>query len=104
LAEAVDAELLAVEPLADELQGLPAGPRAAAEHALALRGAARRAQEQQHRDLGGRHGDAVRRVADLDAALLARFEIDVVEADREGRDALDVLGHALDDRRRTLLV
>ena len=36
LAEAVDAELLAVEPLADELQRLPAGPRARADHALAF--------------------------------------------------------------------
>ena len=90
LAEAVDAELLAVEALADELQRLPAGPGARADHVLAFGGAPRRAEQQQHGDLGGRHGDAVRRVADLDAARLAGFEIDVVEADRERRDALDV--------------
>ena len=44
LAEAVDAELLAVETLADELQRLPAGPRARADHVLAFAGAACRAQ------------------------------------------------------------
>ena len=104
LAEAVDAELLVVEPLADELQRLPAGPGARADHVLALGGAACRAEQQQHGDLGGRDRDAVRGVADLDAARLAGLEIDVVEADGERRDALDVLGDAVDHRLRALLV
>ena len=104
LAEAVDAELLVVEALADELQRLPAGPGARADHALALAGAARRAEQQQHGDLGRGDRHAVRRVADLDAALLAGLEIDVVEADRERRDALDVLGDALDHVGAALLV
>ena len=104
LAEAVDAELLAVEALADELQRLPARPGARADHALAFGGAARRTQQQQHGDLGGRDRDAVRRVADLDAARLAGLEVDVVEADRERRDALDVLGHRLDHVLAALLV
>ena len=49
-------------------------------------------------------GDAVRRVADLDSPRLAGFEIDVVETDRERRDALDVLGHLVDDVLAALLV
>src|SRR6185312_2018777 len=65
LTGAVDAKLLVVEPLTDELQRLPAGPGSCADHLLALGRATRRAEQKQHRDFRRRDSDAVRRVADL---------------------------------------
>src|SRR6185437_10586153 len=81
LTEAVDAELLAIETLADKLQWLPTRPRTRADHALTFRRTPRRTKKQQHGNFGRRRGNAVRRVANLDSPRLAGFEIDVVEPD-----------------------
>src|ERR1044072_1011390 len=67
---------------------------------------ARRARPEKHNKADSARGDgnAVRSVADLDAARLAGIEIEVIEADGERRYALDVLGQLVDDVLATLLV
>ena len=57
-----------------------------AHHPLALAGAARGAQHQQHGDVGGGVGQHVGRVGDDDAARLGGRQVDMLVADREGGD------------------
>ncbi len=103
-AKAVNSQRLVIEALPDKLQRLPAGPAALPDHGLALAGATRGSQQQQHGNLGSRDRHAVWRVADLNSPLLAGFQIDVIKADGKSRDALDVLRDPLDDVGSALFV
>ena len=99
-AHAEDAEHFAVEAPSEHEGRDEARPSPVADELLALGRAAGSAEDQQHGDLGGRDRDAVRRVADAQAPGTRRLEIDVVEADGEGRDDLEALRQALDDAAR----
>ena len=95
---AQDAEAFAADVRAAELRGRPAGPAALAQQALGLPGAPRRAEQAEQSDVGRRIGQHVRRVADLKSARLGGRQIDVLVADREGRQQLDACGQAFDQR------
>ena len=81
-AHADDAEPFAGDLGADHERRAPMGPLAAAHQAVALAGAAGRAQQQQHGDFGRRVGQHVRRVGDDDAARLQGRQVAMIDADR----------------------
>ncbi len=97
LAHAENSEPLAVEPLADELHGLPAAPFLLLQKPLALGRAPGRAKNKQHGDFGGGDGDGVGRVRHADAARFGGGKVDVIEADGIGGDDAQARGQPADD-------
>ena len=87
-APADDPERRVRQVAAEHVARVPRRPLARAHLALALRDAAGDGEQQRERDVRGRVGQHVGRVADRDAALLGRVEVDVVRADREVGDRL----------------
>ena len=88
-AHAEDAQPLAGDVHAHELGRRPAHPVVGPQHGRALVGAPRGAQQAEHGDVGGGVGQHVGRVADRDAALGGRGDVDMLVADREGGDHAD---------------
>jgi len=93
---AEDAETLARDFEPQGVGGRPGAPALLAHHALAPIGAARRAQEQQHGEIGSGVGEDLGRVGDGKAALQRRRHLDMVIAHREGGDDAHALGQAGD--------
>ena len=103
---AQNAERLADQLDADQLRRVPAGPVAAADQVDALGRAPCRAQHQQQPDLGDRVGQNAGRVQYRQATRLRRRDVDMLVADRIGRDDLERSGQGADRvaaqlRRRT---
>ena len=86
LAQADDAERLALQARAEHVVHVPAPAGAAADHALALAEPARDHQDQRHRDVGRGVGEHARRVRDEHAARRAGGHVDVVVAHGDVRD------------------
>jgi hypothetical protein len=94
-----DTEALAGDLPADHERRAPVLPQLVAHDMFAFAGAPRRAQHQQHRDLGGGVGKYVGRIRYDDLLAARRFEVDVIDADRKigdrlypGRQSRDCIG------------
>ena len=91
-AHADDAERAADQVLAEPAQRVPRLPAAFAGVLRALAEPAGRGDQQRDGDVGGRLGQDAGRVADADAALGRGAQVDVVEADGEVADDLQLRG------------
>ena len=85
-----DPERGAVDVRPHQQHRAPGLPLAGADVVVALREAARGGHEQRPREVRGGLGQDAGRVADRDAALRARRDVDVVEPDREVADDLEL--------------
>ena len=85
-APADDPERLVGEVAPEHVRRMPRRPAALADLALAFDDPARDREQQRERDVGGRVGQHVGRVADRDPALSRGLEVDVVGADGEVGD------------------
>ena len=93
-----DAERCTAQVPAQVGARVKAAPAPAAQVGLRLGDVARGGQRQRQRQLGGRVGEHVRGVGDRDAASPAGVEIDVVVADREVGDHLELRAGRLQQR------
>ena len=89
-ATADDAELFAAQLRAEHEVDRPALPRAAPDQPLSFADPPRRGQDQRPGQLRGGLGEHVRRIGDDHAALRRRWNVDVVVADGDVCDDLQV--------------
>ena len=85
-----DAQGLALQAAAEEEEHAPLPRLAGADDAFALAESASRHEEEAERDVGGRLGEHAGRVRRDDTALAARRDVDVVVADGDVRDDLEL--------------
>ena len=97
-ADADEAELLAAQLHAEHVVERPAAPRAGAHHALAFAEPPRDREDQAPGEIGARVGQHVGRVGDGDAARAAGRHVDVVVADRDVGDDLQLRARGIEHR------